>query len=46
MLSFESENGRTSHSEYYLPKVEINDYNSKIDGRNFFEQSINGDTKT
>ena len=23
VLSFESENSRTSHSEYYLPKVEI-----------------------
>ena len=23
MLSFENENGRTSHAEYYLPKAEI-----------------------
>ena len=27
VLSFENENGRTSHSAYYLPKVEIKDYN-------------------
>ena len=32
-MSFENENGRTSHSEYYLPKVEIKDYNVKIDGK-------------
>ena len=29
VLSFENENGSTSHSEYYLPKVEIKDYNVK-----------------
>ena len=45
-MSFENENGRTSHSEYYLPKVEIKDYNVKIDGKNFFDQPINNDTKT
>ena len=38
VLSFENENGRTSHSEYYLPNEEIKDYNVKIDGRNFFDQ--------
>ena len=35
VLSFENENCRTSHWEYYLPKVEIEDYNVKIDGKNF-----------
>ena len=44
-MSFENENGRTSHSEYYLPKVEIKDYNAKIDGKNFFDQPINKNTK-
>ena len=39
-MSFENENGRTSHSEYYLPKVEIKDYNVKIDGKNFFDQPV------
>ena len=29
----------------YLPKVEIKDYNVKIDGKNFFDQPINNDTK-
>ena len=46
VLSFENENGRASHSEYYLPKVKIKDYNVKIDGRNFFNQPINNDIKT
>ena len=46
VLSFENENGRTSHSTYYLPKVEIKDYNVMIDGKNFFDQPINSMTKT
>ena len=45
-LSFENENDRTSHSTYYLPKVEIKDYNIMIDGRNFFDQPINSMNKT
>ena len=45
-MSFENENGGTSHSEYYLPKVEIINYNVKIDGKNIFDQPINNDTKT
>ena len=40
VLSFENEDGRTSHSTYYLPKVEIKDYNVMIDGKNFFDQPI------
>ena len=46
VLAFENENGRTSHSTYYLPKVEIIDYNVIIDGRNFFGQPINSMNKT
>ena len=45
-LSFENENDRTSHSNYYLPKVEIKDFNVMIDGKNFFDQPINSDLKT
>ena len=37
VLSFENENDRTSHSTYYLLKVEIKDYNVMIDDRNFFD---------
>ena len=45
-MSFQNERSRTWHSEYYLPKVEIKDYNVKIDDRNLFNQPINHDTKT
>ena len=45
-LPFENENDRTSHSTYYLPKVEIKDYNVMVDGRDFFDQSINSMNKT
>ena len=44
-MSFENENDRISHSNYYLPKLEIN-YNVKIDGRNFFDLPINNSIKT
>ena len=46
VLSFENENDRTSHSTYYLPKVEIKDYNVMRDDRNFFDQPINSMSKT
>ena len=46
VLSFKNENDRKSHSTYYLPKVEIKDYNVMIDGRNFFDQPINSMSKT
>ena len=46
VLSFENEDDRTSHSTYYLPKVELKDYNVMIDGRNFFDQPINSMNKT
>ena len=34
VLSFENENDRTARTGYYLPKVEIKDYNVKIDDKN------------
>ena len=46
VLAFENENGRTSHSTYYLPKVEIKDYNVMVDGRNIFYQPINSMNET
>ena len=46
VLSFENENDRTSHSTYYLPKVEIKDCNVMTDGRNVFDQPINSMNKT
>ena len=45
-MSFENGNGRTSYSEYYLPKVEVKDYNVKVNRKNFFDQPISSDIKT
>ena len=40
VLAFEGDAQRTSHSNYYLPNVEIKDYNIMINGENFFDQPI------
>ena len=37
VLSFENEEDRTSFSKYYVPKVEIKDFNVLIDGKTFFD---------
>ena len=37
VLSFENEEDRTPFAKYYVPKVEIKDYNVIIDGKPFFE---------
>ena len=37
VLSFENENDRISFSKYYVPKVEIKDFNVLTDGKLFFE---------
>ena len=36
VLAFENDAQRTSNKRYYLPNVEIKDYNVMIDGKNFF----------
>ena len=36
VLSFKNEDDRTSFSKYYVPKVEIKDFNVLIDGKLFF----------
>ena len=47
MLAFvNSDNGnkkveRNSHKKYFLPRVNITNYNVLIDGRNFYDQPIN-----
>ena len=46
VLSFENGNGRISHSNYYLPKVETKDCSVKIDGKNFFDQPVKNDKIT
>ena len=42
-LSFENKNNRIVHIKFYLPTVEIKDYNVMIDGQNFFDQSVKND---
>ena len=37
---FENKKDRTVHTKYYLPTVEIKDYNVMINGRNFFDQPV------
>ena len=37
---------RTSNKRYYLPNVEIKDYNVMIDGKNFFDQPVKNDKVT
>ena len=36
---------RDSHRKYFLPRVDITNYNVLIDGRNFYDQPINGQIK-
>ena len=45
-MSFKDADGLESHKEYYLPTLEIKDYNVMIYGRNFFDQPIKDDLKT
>ena len=40
MVCCENENDRTTFSKYYVPKVEIKDFNVLVDGKNFFEISV------
>ena len=46
VLYLENKDDRKFNSNYYLPKVTIKDYNIMIDGKNIFDQSINGKFKT
>ena len=40
VLAFENDTKRISHSRYYLPNVEIKNYNVMINGENFFDQPV------
>ena len=46
VLAFETDDDRTSSDEYYLPLVEIKDYNIIINGENFFDQPIKNNKVT
>ena len=45
VLSFENENHRTSFSKYYVPNVQIKDFNVLIDG-SFFDMHIKNGEET
>lgn len=46
VLSFENNNDRTEHTEYFLPKVKIKDWNGPINGQNFFDQCFKNNFRT
>ena len=46
VLAFEKDAQRTSHSNCYLPNVEIKDYNIMINGENVFDQPIKNNKVT
>ena len=46
VLAFENDDDRTSDEEYYLPTVEIKDYNIVINGENAFDQPIKNNKVT
>ena len=45
VLSFENENDRTSFSKYYVPNVQIKDFNVLIDGKSLFDMPIRNGKK-
>ena len=40
VLAFENDAQRTSNKGYYLPNIEIKDYNVMIHGKNVFDQRV------
>ena len=46
ILAFENDDQRTSNKRYYIPNVEIKDYNVMIDGKNFFDQPVKNNKVT
>ena len=46
VLAFENDEQRTSNKRYYIPNVEIKDYNVMIDRKNIFDQPVKNDKVT
>ena len=46
VLSFENEDDRRSFSKYYVPNVQIKDFNVLIDGKSFFDMPIKSEEET
>ena len=45
-LSFKNEDDRTYFSRYYVPNVQIKDFNVLIDGKSFFDMPIKNGEET
>ena len=46
VLSFEDSTVRESYKQYFLPSLEVKDYNVRINGRDLFDQSVKNDLRT
>ena len=46
VLSFENEDDRTSFSKYYVPNVQIKDFNVLSDGKSFFNMPLKNKEET
>ena len=46
VLVFENDAQRTNKKRYYIPNVEIKDYNDMVDGKNLFDQPLKNDKVT
>ena len=46
ILAFENDAQRISNKRYYIPNVEIKDYNVMIDGKNVFDQPVKNNKVT
>ena len=46
VLAFENDAQRTSNTRYYIPNVEIKDYNVMIDGKNVSDQTVKNNNVT
>ena len=46
VLSFENGNDRTSFSKYYVPNVQIKDFNVLIDRKSFFDMPVKNEEET
>ena len=46
VLSFENENDRTSFAKYYVPNVQLKDFNVLTDGKSFFDIPIKNGEET
>ena len=46
VLLFENENNRTFFSKYYVPNVQMQDFNVLINGKSFFDVPIKNEEET